>query len=214
MLEATGNDIGVVTATMHARYMQMVITGDPGHAGATPMERRRDALAGAAEIILANERIAREAEPAGRGSASWIESFPNARGNVADRVQLHSDVRHTDPAEARQMEHRMRSAIAEIVLRRRLDVKIDPYATFGPVVFDVGLGEVLRRKARERQFAVTDAVAAAGHDSVFIAPLCPSAMLFIPCLRGITHNPKESVTPEQVARGAQVLLDAVLEVAA
>jgi len=214
MLEATKNDIGVVTGTMHARYMQLTITGDPGHAGATPMKNRRDSLAGAAEIILANERIARAAEPHGRGSASWIESLPNARGNVPDITHLHCDVRHTEMAEARRMEHELRSTISEIILRRRLDVTIDPYATFGPIVFDANLGALLRRKAQERQFAVTDAVAAAGHDSVFVAPLCPSAMLFIPCAKGITHNPKESATPEQVARGAQVLLDAVLELAA
>ena len=82
-----------------------------------------------------------------------------------------------------------------------------------PIVVDARVCEVLRGKARDRQFSVRDAMAAAGHDSVFVAPLCPSAMLFIPCAGGITHNPKESTTPEQVARGAQVLLDAVLELA-
>lgn len=212
-LEATGSDIGIVTGTMHARYLQLVIRGEPGHAGATPMPARRDALAAAAEIILANERLAREAEPDGRGSASWIESLPNARGNVADTVHLHCDVRHADPQAARQMEHKLRSAINTIMLTRRVDVRIDPYATFGPVSFDAGLGALLRRKAQERQFAVRDCMAAAGHDSVFVAGLCPSAMLFIPCAKGITHNPKESVTPEQVARGAEVMLDTVLDLA-
>jgi len=92
-------------------------------------------------------------------------------------------------------------------------VDINPYATFGPILFDAHVCDVLRRKATERQFSVRDATAAAGHDSVFTAALYPSAMLFIPCAGGITHNPAESTTPEQVARGAQVLLDAVLELA-
>ncbi len=213
MLEATGTDIGIVTGTMHARYLQLTVVGEPGHAGATPMPRRRDALAAAAEIILANERIASAAEPDGRGSASWIDSRPNARGNVADTEFLHCDVRHTEPATAQRMEHDLRVAIAESGLRRRMEISLDPYATFGPVVFDAGLGALLRRKAEEREFSVRNAIAAAGHDSVFVAPLCPSAMLFIPCAGGITYNPNEFSSAEQSARGAQVLLDAVLELA-
>ena len=213
MLEATNTDIGIVTGTMHARYFQISIVGEASHAGATPMERRHDSLAAAAEIILADERIARAAEPGGRGSASWIENIPNARGNVSDITKLHCDVRHSDPARTATMEGELRAAIKEIAERRGVWVEIDPYAIFGPVVFDTKVCDVLRRKAGERQYSVRDAMAAAGHDSVLVAALCPSAMLFIPCAGGITHNPKESTTPEQVARGAQVLLDAVLELA-
>jgi N-carbamoyl-L-amino-acid hydrolase len=91
---------------------------------------------------------------------------------------------------------------------------VDPYATFGPIVFDAKLGDLLRRKAEARQLSTRDAIAAAGHDSVLVAGLCPSAMLFVPSVGGITHNPREYSTPEQLARGAQVLLDAVLELAA
>jgi N-carbamoyl-L-amino-acid hydrolase len=213
MLEATNTDIGIVTGTMHARYFQLEIHGTPSHAGATPMERRHDSLAAAAEIILADERIGRAAEPAGRSSSSWIENFPNARGNVADITHLHCDVRHTDARRAEAMEAELRAAISEIATRRGVRVDINPYATFGPILFDARVCDVLRRKATERQYSVRDATAAAGHDSVFTAPLYPSAMLFIPCAGGITHNPKESTTPDQVARGAQVLLDAVLELA-
>jgi len=213
MLEATNTDIGIVTATMHARYFQLEIHGTPSHAGATPMDRRQDSLAAAADIILADERIGRAAEPSGRSSSSWIENFPNARGNVSDITHLHCDVRHADAAKAVAMETELRAAIAEISARRGVRVDINPYATFGPIVFDARVCDVLRRNATERQFSVRDATAAAGHDSVFTAALYPSAMLFIPCAGGITHNPGESTTPEQVARGAQVLLDAVLELA-
>ncbi len=81
------------------------------------------------------------------------------------------------------------------------------------MAFDPALGDLLRRKAEARQLATRDMIAAAGHDSVLIAPLCPSAMLFVPSVGGITHNPREYSTQEQVARGAQVLLDAVVELA-
>ncbi|MGE0224121.1 MAG: Zn-dependent hydrolase [Acetobacteraceae bacterium] len=213
VMEATNTDIGIVTGTMQARYFQLVVTGEPSHVGPTAMDRRRDSLAAAAEVILAVERIALGAEPRGRASASWIENFPNARGNVANITRLHCDVRHEDAAEAVRMEAALREALTDIASRRRVRIDVDPYATFGPIRFDAGLGALLRRKASERQLSMRDMIAAAGHDSVFVAPLCPSAMLFVPSVGGITHNPREYSTKEQLARGAEVLLDAVMELA-
>lgn len=214
VLEAEGADIGIVTGTMQARYFQMTITGEPSHVGPTTMDRRRDSLAAAAEVILAVEQIALRAEPRGRASATWISNFPNARGNVANLTRLHCDVRHEDAAQAEAMEQALRAACGEIAGRRGVRVEIDPYARFGPVAFDVTLGSLLREAAAQRQLAVRDMIAAAGHDSVLVASLCPSTMLFVPSVGGITHNPREFSTSEQVARGAQVLLDAVMALAA
>lgn len=213
VLETENIDIGVVTSTMHARYFQLTVIGEPSHVGPTTMDRRRDSLAAAAEIILAVEHIALDAEPKGRASATWIDNYPNARGNVANITRLHCDVRHEDAQLALAMEAALRAAIDGVTQRRQVRVEIDPYATFGPIAFDAGLCGVLRDKARQRQLSTRDMIAAAGHDSVLIAPLCPSTMLFVPSVGGITHNPKEYSTPEHVARGAQVLLDAVLELA-
>jgi N-carbamoyl-L-amino-acid hydrolase len=111
------------------------------------------------------------------------------------------------------MEAALRAALDAIAARRQVRIEVDPYTTFGPVLFDPALCTVLRRKAEDRQLSVRDMTAAAGHDSVLVAPLCPSAMLFVPSVDGITHNPKEYSTPEQLARGAQVLLDAIIELA-
>jgi len=213
VMDATGADIGIVTGTVHARYFQLTITGEPSHVGPTTMDRRRDSLAATAEIILAIERIARGAEPDGRASATWIENYPNARGNVANITRLHCDVRHEQAALTAAMEQELRSAIGDIASRRRIAVAIDPYAAFGPIAFDPALGVLLREKAQARQLVTRDMIAAAGHDSVLIAPLCPSAMLFVPSVDGITHNPREYSTSQHVACGAQVMLDAVLALA-
>jgi N-carbamoyl-L-amino-acid hydrolase len=213
VMEATTTDIGIVTGTMHARYFQLTVVGEPSHVGPTAMDRRRDSLAAAAETILAIEHIALQAEPDGRASATWIENFPNARGNVANITRLHCDVRHESAARAIEMEAALRAALDAIAGRRKVRIDIDPYTTFGPVLFDQTLCNVLRRKAQDRQLSVRDMTAAAGHDSVLVAPLCPSAMLFVPSIDGITHNPKEYSTPEQLAHGAQVLLDAIVELA-
>jgi beta-ureidopropionase / N-carbamoyl-L-amino-acid hydrolase len=213
VMEATGAEIGIVVGTMHARYFQLIVTGEPSHVGPTEMKHRRDSLAAAAEVILAVERIGLSEEPNGRASASWIENMPNARGNVSHVTRLHCDIRHTSAGEAIEMDASLRQVLADIAVRRGVHIDVDPYAAFGPVVFDTKLGALLRRKAADRQLSTRDMIAAAGHDSVLMAPLVPSAMLFVPSVAGITHNPKEYSTKEQVARGAQVLLDAVLELA-
>jgi N-carbamoyl-L-amino-acid hydrolase len=213
VMEAAGADIGIVVGTMHARYFQLVITGEPSHVGPTEMNRRHDSLAAAAEVILAVERMGLAAEPFGRASASWIENVPNARGNVPHITRLHCDVRHNSADEAVAMEASLRRSLSDIAGRRGVRIDVDPYATFGPIVFDTKLGALLREKAADRQLSTRDMIAAAGHDSVLMAPLVPSAMLFVPSVAGITHNPKEYSTKEQVARGAQVLLDAVLALA-
>jgi N-carbamoyl-L-amino-acid hydrolase len=213
IMEATGADIGIVTGTMHARYFQLTVTGEPSHVGPTTMDRRRDSLAATAEIILAVERIALAAEPGGRASATWIENYPNARGNVANVTRLHCDVRHEQAERAVAMEQELRSTLDAIAARRRVSVAIDPYTTFGPVTFDPALGALLRDRAAARQLATRDMIAAAGHDSVLIAPLCPSAMLFVPSVAGITHNPREYSTKQHLARGAEVMLEAILALA-
>jgi N-carbamoyl-L-amino-acid hydrolase len=213
IMEATNTDIGIVVGTMHARYFQLTITGEPSHVGPTTMDRRRDSLAATAEIVLAVERIALAAEPGGRASATWIENYPNARGNVANITRLHCDVRHEIADSAIAMETELRATLDAIAARRHVSIAVDPYTTFGPIAFDRALGNKLRNKAQARQLTTRDMIAAAGHDSVLIAPLCPSAMLFVPSIDGITHNPREYSTKEQLARGAEVLLDTVLELA-
>ena len=213
VLEAEGIPVGIVTGTVQARYFHVTVTGAPSHAGPTTMDRRQDSLAAAAEMILACERIGLAGEPGGRSSAAWIRNTPNARGAVPSQTRLHMDVRHEDPARAAGMEAALRDAVAAIAARRRVQAEVDPYATFGPVRFDAGLGALLRELAAARGLATRDLVAAAGHDSVLVAPLCPSAMLFVPSRGGITHNPAEYTEPAQLAAGAQLLLDAVVRLA-
>jgi N-carbamoyl-L-amino-acid hydrolase len=213
VLEARGEDIGVVVGTVQARYFQIVVTGAPSHAGPMTMERRRDSLAAAAELVLAVERIGFGGEPGGRSSTTWITNSPNARGAVANITRLHSDVRHEDPARAAAMAAEVTAAAAEIAARRQVTIEVDPYTTFGPVRFDPGLAATLRNAAEARQLRTRDMLAVAGHDAVMAARVCPAAMLFVPSVGGISHNPAEYSTPEQVARGAQVLLDAVLALA-
>jgi len=213
VLEQCAAAIGVVTGTVQARYFQLTVTGEASHAGPTAMDRRRDSLAAAAEMILATEQIGLSGEPGGRSSAAWISNTPNARGAVPSQTRLHCDVRHGDPARAAAMEAAARVAWSAIAARRGVQLDIDCYATFGPTRFDPTLGALLHEVAAARQLPARDIIAYAGHDSVLIARLCPSAMLFVPSRGGISHNPAEYTEPEHLAQGAQVLLDTVIRLA-
>lgn len=213
VLEETGRDIGIVVGTVQARYFLITVTGEPSHAGPTPMERRRESLAAAAELILAVERIGVAAEPRGRSSTTWIDNAPNARGANSAVTRLHSCFRHEAPERAAAMQVELEAAAAALAARRQLRIEIDPYTTFGPVAFDAALTDRLRAAAEARQMSTRDILAVAGHDAVLTARICPSAMLFVPSVGGITHNPREYSTPEQLAKGAQVLLDTVLALA-
>lgn len=213
LLEAEELVIGIVTHTVQARYFHVHLDGAPSHVGPTTMDRRQDTLAAAAEVILAAERVGLAGEPGGRSSAAWIRNEPNVRGAVPSHTRLHMDVRHEDPARAAAMEAELLAEVRAIATRRRVTATVDAYATFGPVQFDTALGALLRARATARGLPTRDVVAAAGHDSVLVAPLCPSAMLFVPSRGGITHNPAEYTAPEHLAAGAQVLLDAVVELA-
>ena len=115
------------------------------------MDRRRDSLAAAAEIILAAERVGIRAEPGGRSSTTWITNSPNARGAVSNITRLHSDVRHEDPARAADMQADFLAAITEIATRRQLRIDVDPYTTFGPVRFDAKIANTLRTAAQTRK---------------------------------------------------------------
>ena len=214
VMEAGGADIGIVTGTMHARYFQLTVTGEPSHVGPTTMDRRRDSLAATAEIILAIEQhraAGRAARPclgeldrelsqcAGqrreRHTAALRCAARGCGAGGGDGASVARGDRRDCRAAGRAGGHRSRT-------RRS-----------GRLCSTRGWGRCCATAAASRQLATRDMIAAAGHDSVLVAPLCPSAMLFVPSVGGITHNPREYSTPEQLARGAQVLLDAVVALA-
>ena len=212
-MEATGADIGIVVGTMHARYFQLTVTGEPSHVGPTTMDRRRDSLAATAEIILAVERIALAAEPGGRASATWIENIPTRAATSPTSRACTATFGMSRRSVRSPWSRSCATTLDAIATRRRVSIAVDPYATFGPVAFDPALGNLLRDKAQTRQLTTRDMIAAAGHDSVLVAPF-----VRVPCCscRASTGSPTIHAslsTKEQVARGAQVLLDAVLELA-
>ena len=151
VMEATGADIGIVTGTMHARYFQLVVTGEPSHVGPTTMDRRRDSLAATAEIILAVERIALAAEPVGPRIGDVDRELPQ---RTRQRRQHHPPAlrraARTGGAGRRDGGRAARGAGRHRDSAARVAIDVDPYATFGPIAFDRALGDLLRRQGRRR----------------------------------------------------------------
>lgn len=209
ILEAEEKTIGAVTGVQAMRWFEVTLTGNEGHAGATPMRLRQDALVAGAHAILAIERLAAEHAPDAVATVGLLECRPNSRNVVPGEVFLTVDLRHPSDEVLEAMEqslHRILSA-----LPAKIAVSVDKVWDNPAVRFDPRLLDAIRKGARAEGFEPRDIVSGAGHDCAYTARVCPSAMIFVPCAGGLSHNEAESATQHDVAAGTAVLLRAVLE---
>ena len=209
-LERKEIPIGIVTHGHGVVRGTATVTGHDGHVGA-PMNERRDALLGAADLILALERIAHEG--GGLASASRLALAPDAAGNIPSLVSLFISLRHGEDAGIERMSAALANAASAIEARRGMPIAIN-YTSGCPVVrFDATLLDRLRGAADAAGLAHRDIATPIGHDALHLGRVVPSAMLFIPCHGGLSHNPAESITPAWSAAGLAVLGPAVIETA-
>ena len=213
VLEDSGDVIGVVTGALGQRWYDVVLTGMEAHAGPTPMDLRRDALQAALPLMQAVDDIARAEAPHARGTVGWVQVFPNSRNTIPGRVSFTVDFRHTDDAGLARMDAALRDAVAQVQANGRVAVDLQPVVYFPPAPFDPALVDRVRAAAARHGLPHRDIVSGAGHDAVYVARTAPTAMVFVPCKDGISHNEIEDARPEHLAAGCQVLLEAMLETA-
>ncbi|RVT49367.1 Zn-dependent hydrolase [Rubrivivax albus] len=213
VLEDSGDVIGVVTGALGQRWYDVVLTGMEAHAGPTPMDLRRDALQAALPLMQAVDDIARAEAPHARGTVGWVQVFPNSRNTIPGRVSFTVDFRHTDDAGLARMDAALRDAVAKVQANGRVAVDLQPVVYFPPAPFDPALVDRVRAAAARHGLPHRDIVSGAGHDAVYVARTAPTAMVFVPCKDGISHNEIEDARPEHLAAGCQVLLEAMLETA-
>jgi N-carbamoyl-L-amino-acid hydrolase len=213
VLEDAGDVIGVVTGALGQRWYDVVLTGLEAHAGPTPMDLRRDALQAALPLMQAVDAIARAEAPHARGTVGWVQVFPNSRNTIPGRVSFTVDFRHTDDAGLARMDAALREAVAAVQAGGRVAVDLQPVVDFPPAPFDPALVARVRAAAARHGLPHRDIVSGAGHDAVYVARTAPTAMVFVPCKDGISHNEVEDARPEHLAAGCQVLLEAMLETA-
>jgi len=210
VLEAKKLPIGVVSGALGQKWFDVVIDGMDAHAGPTPMELRRDAALAAARVIEAVNCIALDEAPHGRGTVGSVQVKPNSRNVIPGFAQVSVDFRHPNMAGLVRMETALAAACDDIAQRGRVKVDVRPLVDFAPCVFDAACVGLVRDAAQRLGFPHMDIVSGAGHDAVHVATVAPTAMIFVPCKDGISHNEIEDALPEHIAAGGNVLLHAML----
>lgn len=213
ILEAHDTVIGAVQAALGQRWYDVTIQGQEAHAGPTPMEMRRDALLGAAQLIQSVNTIALQHAPHARGTVGWIDNFPNSRNVIPGRLRLTVDLRAADDQVLDAMDQALARACSTLEESSGLQVSLEPVVYFPPQAFDPELVDLVDQYARDLSYSVMPTVSGAGHDAVYLARVAPTAMIFVPCKDGISHNEIEDARPEHLEAGCNVLLHAMLRVA-
>ncbi|MCW5623507.1 MAG: Zn-dependent hydrolase [Burkholderiales bacterium] len=210
VLEDTGTTIGVVTGVMGLRWFEVTAVGQDSHAGPTPMRLRKDAMLAAAKMVQEVHRIANDHAPHGRGTVGTLSVKPSSINVVPGEVKFTVDIRHAEGPVLDAMEARLRTACVDIGNETGTTLTVRPVSAFTPTAFDPAcIGEV-RSGAARLGYRHMDIVSGAGHDAVYVARLAPTAMIFVPCEGGISHNEIENATPEHLEAGCNVLLQAML----
>ena len=211
ILEEEGTEIGIVTAANGQKWYEITLTGVESHAGPTPMNRRKDALLGAARIVELVNKIGHDHDPAACATCGMVEVYPNSRNVIPGRVFITIDFRHPDGEKLISMDKALRAGLDDIAKRTGVTAEIKMVADFPPQPFDASCVAAVRNATAKLGYSHRDITSGAGHDAVYVARVAPAAMIFTPCIDGISHNEAENMTPEWAAAGTDVLLHAVLE---
>jgi ureidoglycolate amidohydrolase len=206
LLEQEGIDLGLVTSIAAPASLRVVIEGEGGHAGGKLMPGRKDALAAAAELILALEAAAKSTGAIDTVATVGVcEVFPGAVNSIPSRVRLETDIRDTDGARRNSVLDALRAACAQVASRRGVVITTELVNADPPATCDAAILAAMEQAAIEIGRTYRKMVSRAYHDSLFIARIAPVAMLFIPCRGGVSHRPDEYASPQWIESGVLVL---------
>jgi N-carbamoyl-L-amino-acid hydrolase len=211
VLEANERVIGVVEGALGQRWYDVVVQGMEAHAGPTPMELRKDALLAASELVIEVNRIALAHAPHARGTVGWIDNYPNSRNVIPGRVKLSVDLRAADDVVLSAMDAELKEAVQRIAAKGKVEATVEQVVYFPPQPFTPTLVSAIREAAQAQGMTWMNVISGAGHDAVYLARVCPTAMIFVPCLDGISHNEIEDAQPDHLEAGCNVLLQAMLQ---
>lgn len=214
VLEAEGVTIGAVEGVQGISWTEYRIRGVSNHAGTTPMRMRTDAGYAAAAIACEARRIATELGGDQVATVGAITLKPNLVNVIANEALLTVDLRNTDEGILQAAERRMAEFVAALVRDEGVEIDSRTLARFEPVVFDADLVDKVEAIAWAHGQTVRRLPSGAGHDAQMLARICPTAMIFVPSVGGISHNVREYTAPEQIDAGANVLLHLMADLAA
>jgi N-carbamoyl-L-amino-acid hydrolase len=174
------------------------------------MAQRRNALVGASMLIVAVNEIGWAYAPEGKSTSSRIEVWPNLVGILPDYAQVTVDVRHPEATQGERMLADVRRAMRDCADRAQVEMEEVESWQFGSERFDPELVGLVRSTAERLGVPSLDLPSQAGHDAYYVSRMAPTAMIFTPCERGISHNEAENILPEEAVPGVNVLLHSVL----
>jgi hydantoinase/carbamoylase family amidase len=198
-------ELGVVTAVASPRRLAVRIDGEAGHSGEVSMAHRRDALAAAAEVVLAVEAAAR-AEPAETvATVGTLAVEPGAVSIIPGRARLIVDVRGISSESLARAESAIRAAVHEIAIRRGVTAELELVRAGEPVTMDASLVQAALQAAREHGISATQTWSGAGHDAQHVTALTPALLLFVPLHGGESHTPQEDADMDEIVQAACVV---------
>ena len=211
ILEAAGIPIGVVMGVQGSRRYTVEILGEEAHAGTAPLKTRRDALKAAVSMVHALEEVMADETDTVRFTVGRFEVAPGSPNTVPSRVFFTIDFRHPEPAVINHLTSQIDPVCRAHA--RGCEVIVSRLSNVAPTPFDPAIIQTVRHHAARLGLTHMDILSGAGHDAMYMATVCPSGMIFIPCAKGISHNETESTRPEEVAAGARVLAECVVDLA-
>ena len=211
VLESTGNTIGVVTGIQGLRWFQVEVGGEEAHAGTTPRRNRRDALAAAVAMVSRLKELMFDEADMVRFTVGRFEVAPNSPNTIPGRVIFTIDFRHPD----RDVLARLGDQVEPVCRAEAQDCGVTVVETMNapPIEFDPTVRDLIRRAAERQALPHIDLTSGATHDAKFMAGLCPSGMIFVPCESGISHNEAENASPADLAAGARILAEVAIRLA-
>jgi N-carbamoyl-L-amino-acid hydrolase len=206
VLEREDISIGVVEKIAAPSTLRLQLTGVGGHAGAVLMSERHDALLAGAEIALIVEQAAIKSEsPDTVATTGVFRIEPGAVNSVPCRAFLEIDLRDTQLSTRDTALQRIEKAVPEICRQRGIDFQLERLNADDPALCDPSLVSIVLEVCEDLKLTAKRMISRAYHDSLFMAQLCPTTMIFIPCRGGVSHRPDEYSSPEQIQKGVLVL---------
>jgi N-carbamoyl-L-amino-acid hydrolase len=207
VLEREGFPIGAVETLQGISWQRVTIEGTANHAGTTPMSMRRDAGHAAARVVtfLRDHVTASHAQSVATVGSLRLE--PDVINVIPSRATFTVDLRDPDEGRLRDLEAALARHLEELAAQEGVRVSVERLVRFEPVVFDGAIVALVEEAAGRRGLRSRRMTSGAGHDAQMMARICSSAMIFVPSRDGISHNPREHTEPDELAAGANVLLD-------
>ncbi|MDZ4343827.1 MAG: M20 family metallo-hydrolase [Candidatus Binatia bacterium] len=217
ILEAKGKRIGLVTSIAAPSRFKAVFKGRADHSGTTPMEMRKDALVASAQLIEYVEKVCRKfsSMKKGRvvGTVGAMKIEPGVINAVPGKTELSIDIRSTTARSKDRVARMIKRRAQEIARRRSIGCEILPIREENPVPLDKRLLRVTQEICDQKGIDYEIMPSGAGHDAMQMAKITAAGMIFIPSLRGISHNPLEWTDPEDISLGTQLLMETMIRIA-